>query len=292
MKKKGMLILAVLLLFVGLGIYFYPDISGSYYQAEAVFEIKGYQKGIEGLGPSEADEMIAEAEAFNSRLSGTLSTDPFQTGEVNPYEGDEEYHSLLNVNGVMGYIDIPKIDAYLPVYHGTSASVLKKGAGHLYGSALPVGGAGTHSVISAHRGLPSAGLFTDLDQMQKGDIFYFHLFDRILAYQVDEIETVEPSELERLDPVPDKDYMTLFTCTPYGVNSHRLLVRGVRIPYEVIDAAAAAERIGVDGPRMKASLGIKTKAAIAGTAAAVFLLLAVILLICRSKGSRKRGERE
>lgn len=293
MKKKGIVLLAVFILLAGAGVYFYPDISDIYYQAEAVSDIRGYQKEAQSLSSSDTDRMLAEAEAFNGRLSGTLSTDPFQTGEVSPYEGDEEYNSLLNLNDVMGYIDIPKIDIYLPVYHGTSAEVLKKGAGHLYGSALPVGGSGTHSVISAHRGLPSAKLFTDLDQMKEGDIFYYHIFDRILAYQVDQIETVEPTQLDYLDPVLGKDYMTLFTCTPYGVNSHRLLVRGVRIPYEVTDAAAAAELVHAGGPRMEASLPAAVKAAAAGMAAAVIILLAAVFYTHRRRGSNgKRRKRE
>lgn len=293
MKRKGIILLAVLILLTGTGVYFYPDVSNIYYQAAAVSDIKGYQRGSQSLSTSEADQMLAEAENFNGRLSGMLSTDPFQTGAVNPYEGDEEYRSLLNVNGVMGYIDIPKIDVFLPVYHGTSAPVLKKGAGHLYGSALPVGGVGTHSVISAHRGLPSAKLFTDLDQMREGDIFYFHIFDRIMAYQVDQIETVEPTQMEPLDPVPEKEYMTLLTCTPYGINSHRLLVRGIRIPYEVTDADTAAKLAASGGPGMKAELPFSVKAAIAGVAAlAVILSAALICAYRRRRGNGRKGERE
>ena len=293
MKKKGIIILAVFILLAGAGVYFYPDISDIYYQAEAVSDIKGYQKKAENLNSSDMDRMIAEAEDFNGRLSGALSTDPFQTGDIDPYEGDEEYNSLLNLNDVMGYIDIPKIDVYLPVYHGTSAAILKKGAGHLYGSALPVGGSGTHSVISAHRGLPSAKLFTDLDQMKVGDIFYFHILDRIMAYQVDQIETVEPTRMELLDAVPGKEYMTLFTCTPYGINSHRLLVRGIRIPYEVTDAAAAAELVQAGGPKMEASLPAVVKAAAAGMAALVIILMAALVYTYRRwRSNGRRGKRE
>lgn len=290
MKKKGILILAVFIMLAGTGIYFYPDISDIYYQAAAVSDIKGYQRESQSLDKSETDRMISEAEAFNARLSGMLSTDPFQTGEMNPGENDEEYRSLLNVNDAMGYIDIPKIDVYLPVYHGTSAPVLKKGAGHLYGSALPVGGSGTHSVISAHRGLPSAKLFTDLDQMQEGDIFYFHIFDRIMAYQVDRIETVEPTQLEPLDPVPEKEYMTLLTCTPYGINSHRLLVRGIRIPYEVRDADMAAALVDAGGPRTEASLPPEVRAA--GAAAVVIIFLAAVFFLCRRRKFGRKEKRE
>ena len=137
MKRKGIIILAVLVLLAGAGMYFYPDISNMYYQAAAASDIKGYQKGVRELSKTQEEEMLARAEVYNSRLSGALSMDPFRTGGADPSEEDEEYNALLNINGVMGYIDIPKIDVYLPVYHGTSAEVLKKGAGHLYGSALP-----------------------------------------------------------------------------------------------------------------------------------------------------------
>lgn len=290
MMKKGIIIVALMTLLVGLGIFFYPDISNMYYQTVAVTDIRGYQKGTLSIPGAEIEEMIQKAEAFNGKLSSTLSNDPFMTGEVNPYENDSEYNTLLNVNGVMGYIDIPCIDVYLPVFHGTSPAVLKKGAGHLYGSALPVGGEGTHSVISAHRGLPSAKLFTDLDKIQKGDIFYYHIFDRILAYQVENIETVGPTELELLDPVEGKEYMTLFTCTPYGINSHRLLVRGVRIPYEVTAVSDTAIESATNGPRMTASLPIAVKIFIAGGAILVIFLLAAIVYVRRRMGGKGREE--
>lgn len=293
MKKKVIIIVAFLMLLAGGGVFFYPELSYIYYRTMAVSDIKSYQNGSRSIPEAEADEMIKKAEAFNSRLSGTLSTDPFLTGEVNPYENDAEYNTLLNINGVMGYIDVPGIDVYLPVYHGTSPTVLKKGAGHLYGSALPVGGSGTHSVISAHRGLPSAELFSRLDQLKKGDIFYYHIFDKILAYQVDKIATVEPTELELLDPVDGKEYMTLFTCTPYGINSHRLLVRGVRIPYEVRSAIDTAEQVSVNGPIMTVSLPPSVKVFITCIAGIVILLLLVIAHVWKhreEKGEKKRGK--
>lgn len=290
MKKKGFMVTALLILAAGLGIYAYPTVSSALRQIGEASEIGRYQKHIQTIDEAAVDAMIAGAEAFNGRLSDSLTTDPFQTGSTAPYEEDSEYNGLLNVDGLMGYIDVPKIDIYLPVYHGTSADVLQKGAGHLYGSALPVGGSGSHSVISAHRGLPSARMFTDLDQIQKGDIFYYHVLNRILAYQVDRIEVVEPTELSALDPEPEKDYMTLLTCTPYGINSHRLLVRGVRIPYEVTAVEDTAERVGVDAPKMRASASRTAVITVAGAAAAAIALLAAILLVGLHGGRKGREE--
>lgn len=232
MKQKLPLILIGLVLVVGVGIFAYPTISDLISRYTASTVIKEYQSSIDRTDEAEMEAMIIAAQEYNRKLPPTLSMDPFGTESENPYKDDAEYNNLLTMNGVMGYVDIPKVNIYLPVYHGTSEEVLQKGAGHLYGSALPVGGEGTHSVVSAHRGLPKAKLFTDLDQVETGDVFYFHVLNEILAYQVDQIIVVEPTELEALNPVEGKDYMTLFPCTPYGVNSHRMLIRGVRIPYE------------------------------------------------------------
>jgi len=146
---------------------------------------------------------------------------------------DKEYLKLLNPkeDGVMGYIKIPKIDVEIPIYHGTSNKVLQKGVGHFENSSLPVGGESTHSILSAHRGLPSSRLFTDLDQLEEGDMFYIYVLDKVLAYRVDQIKVVEPSNIENLKIVDNEDYITLVTCTPYAINTHRLLVRGTRVEY-------------------------------------------------------------
>lgn len=288
MKKKGFLILGLLLMAAGVGIYAYPSVSNVINEMRAASEIREYQQYVQEADDAAMDDMIARAEAFNEKLSDTLSIDPFQTGSGEPYEDDLEYNSLLNVGGLMGYIDIPAIDVYLPVFHGTSVAALRKGAGHLYGSSLPVGGEGTHSVVSAHRGLPSARMFTDLDQIQKGDVFYFHVLNRILAYQVDQIEVVEPMELSALDPVPEKEYMTLFTCTPYGINSHRLLVRGVRIPYEVKMAGEAAERVSADAPRQRAVVSSTSVLIAIGVVAVVVVLLTAALFIEIHDGAKRR----
>lgn len=300
MKKKGILIFALLLFTVGGGIYAYPTVSSAVYQIKSASSIKGYQKQVEQADDAAMDAMIARAEAYNKTLSDILSIDPFQTGAGEPDLDDLEYNSLLNMDGLMGYIDIPVIDVYLPVYHGTGVVALKKGAGHLYGSALPVGGEGTHSVISAHRGLPSAKMFTDLDQVREGDVFYYHVLNRILAYQVDRIEVVEPTQLSALDPVPGKDYMTLFTCTPYGINSHRLLVRGVRIPYEVTTAKEAALNAPENQPKLDAKVSpvsIVTAAAagiilLAALAVLVSLTVPVFIRAMKRRRRKKKGRRK
>lgn len=195
-----------------------------------------YEAAVESLDEDQYEELWEAAREYNDTHSPYQVPDAFAGGEEAAEEEDEEYlvyESLLNVSGdgIMGYIEIPKIDIRIPIYHGTDDEVLTKGAGHLYGSSLPVGGEGTHAVIAAHRGLPSAPLFTDLDLLEIGDLFYLYILDDILAYEVDQILVVEPEETESLVQTPGEDYVTLVTCTPYGVNTQRLLVRGHRVEY-------------------------------------------------------------
>ena len=175
--------------------------------------------------------MWKAAEEYNKKIKQESVPDAFS---IRDGETDEEYESLLNLNGdgMMGYVEIPVIDQSIPIYHYTTEATLEKGAGHLFGSSLPVGGESTHAIISAHRGLPSAKLFTDLNLVEEGDVFYLHVLDQTLAYEVDQILTVLPDETESLGITEGEDYVTLITCTPYAVNTHRLLVRGHRIAYE------------------------------------------------------------
>lgn len=286
MKNKLPVILIVLILVAGAGIFLYPTVSDIISRVTSTTVIKEYQKEINNRDQASMDAMIQAAEEYNSALPQALSMDPFGTSANEPYREDAQYNELLSVDGIMGYVDIPGIDIYLPVYHGTSETVLQKGVGHLYGSSLPVGGVGSHSVVSAHRGLPSAKLFTDLDQMKEGDVFYFHVLNRILAYQIDQIKVVEPTELQDLDRSPEKDYMTLFTCTPYGINSHRMLLRGVRIPYEV----TGIEQLTVNAPPPKtdAALPAWIKASIAAAAGAVLLIGTGAVFVCRRNRRKKR----
>lgn len=232
-KVNPALFLTSLLIFAaGVGIFVYPAVSNRLAERRQAEAIERYEADVTVLEPEEIEEQKARAREYNQNLAEDELHDPFLQGDQ--YVISSGYNDVLNYNedGIMAYVEIPCIDVNLPIYHGTSEEVLQKGAGHLAASSLPIGGEGTHSVISAHRGLPSAKLFTDLDEMEIGDVFYIHVLDETLAYQVDQIETVEPDELNSLRVVKGRDLVTLLTCTPYAVNTHRLLVRGTRIPYE------------------------------------------------------------
>ena len=229
-KEKVIIFLFILMIVVGLGIILFPLISNQVNEIHYQEVIGTYDDTVTQKTEIENNRMLIKAREYNSSLSSTKIVDVFQ----NPVQtNSSEYLSILNVddNGMMGYISIPKIDVRIPIYHGTSSDILQKGVGHLEGSSLPVGGESTHAILSAHRGLPSSRLFTDLDQLKEGDIFYIYVLDEVLAYQVDQVLVTEPSETEALKIVDGKDYITLVTCTPYAVNTHRLLVRGERIEY-------------------------------------------------------------
>ena len=189
--------------------------------------IQTYQTDLEELSSLELERARAEAEAYNRQLSSAVRLSEQEVENISNFS----YEQLLNENadGIMSYIEIPKIGVHLPVYHGTSEAVLAKGAGHMKNTALPVGGASTHCVISAHCGDPSATLFSDLDQLEEGDCFYLHTLNEVLAYKVDQIKVVLPHETEEFRVIEGEDHVTLVTCTPYGINSHRLLVRGKRV---------------------------------------------------------------
>lgn len=237
MKRKIANILFGILFLIGFGILIYPTVSDQWNTYRQNQLISSYESQVSDLTEEDFTDEWKKAEAFNSNLTqNNLYGDVF--GEDEKDIRTTEYWKVLNVagDGVMGYLSIPKINIKLAVYHGTADDVLQTGVGHLNGTKLPIGGESTHSVLAAHRGLPSARLFTDIDQMQKGDMFYIHVLDEILAYQVDEIlDMVDKDDRETLDKAlqieQGKDQVTLFTCTPYGVNSHRLLVRGTRVPY-------------------------------------------------------------
>lgn len=231
-KKKGKrkirlsFILSLLVFLAGLSLLLYPAVSDfwqSRLQAQAAAD---YRERAAAMEAEETERLLQEARAYNQELAE--KEERFFLTE----EEQETYNSLLSVEGTeaIGTVEIPSIQVYLPIYHGTSDEVLRMGVGHLEGTSLPVGGEGTHSVISGHRGLPSASLFTELDEMEEGDIFVLTVLGETLTYEVDQILTIEPDELEALAIEEGKDYCTLMTCTPYGVNTHRLLVRGHRVP--------------------------------------------------------------
>ena len=233
MKKKNLNIKLIVLFLAGLSLLLYPLISNEWNTYRQSKLISTYEQVIEEK--QEEIDYTAEwdrAHAFNQALLPSILPDSFAIAAASD-EPDEEYMACLNLagDGTMGYVEIPKIDIKIPIYHTVSDEVLQMAAGHLEGSSLPVGGSDTHTVISAHRGLPSAALFTDLDRLEAGDHFLFYILDEILCYEVDQITIVEPEETEALAVEPGKDFATLLTCTPYGVNSHRMLVRGHRVAY-------------------------------------------------------------
>jgi len=241
-KKHGAMLLLSLIFLVGIGLIAYPTFAdwwNSFHQARA---INSYMGNVAKLDPEQYDQIISDAEAYNQELS--------ERGMIWQMTADEKarYNTLLSVDesGIMGYINIPKIDIMLPIYHGTDESILQIAIGHLSGTSLPVGGPGSHCVVSGHRGLPSARLFTDLDKLQEGDTFTLNVLDRTLTYEVDQIRTVEPTDLSNLTIESGKDYCTLVTCTPYGVNTHRLLVRGHRTANAHGDAAVIADAIQIE----------------------------------------------
>lgn len=224
MKKNRSNIILILIFLVGLSVMLYPTVSDYVNQKNQSRAVASYSEEVENLSDVDYQAYFDAANDYNRRLAETPDAF-YRPEEVSGYTDTLD----VSGTGIMGYITIPKIGVELPVYHGTSDGVLQVAAGHLEGSSLPVGGAGTHAVISAHRGLPSAKLFTNLDELEVGDTFTITVLDRVLTYEVDQISIVLPTETDLLQPVEGKDYVTLMTCTPYGINTHRLLVRGKRI---------------------------------------------------------------
>lgn len=224
-KRNLSNIILVSIFLIGLSLLLYPTFSdywNSFHQSRA---IASYAEAVAQVDDDTYVRMLEAARAYNEKLAG--SEQSWTLSE----EEREEYYELLNVagSGIMGYIEIPSINVSLPIYHGVDEAVLQIAVGHIEGSSLPVGGLGSHCVLSGHRGLPSAKLFTNLDQLVEGDVFMIRVLDETLTYEVDQIRIVEPTDLSALEREDGKDYCTLVTCTPYGVNSHRLLVRGHRI---------------------------------------------------------------
>lgn len=248
MKRKSLVIpLFILIFLLSLGLTLYPAIS-SYYNERHQSEIHtAYVKVVEQADDSELIEARQQAIAYNETIIPGTADAYSQTALIAASEG---YESLLNLagDGIMAYIEIPSIDVHLPIYHGTGNDSLERGVGHLLGSSLPVGGSNTHSILTGHSGMASQKMFTDITQMQIGDVFYIHVLDETLAYQVCQLNTVLPHDTTYLGIEPNKDLCTLVTCTPVGVNTHRLLVRGSRIPYEeaeVIQEQIVAEQASI-----------------------------------------------
>jgi sortase A len=235
MKKRITTIAIVILMLSGLSLLLYPLVANTWNNYRQTKLISTYEDTVNNAaenGDIDYEEELARANAYNDALLPSILPDSFATAEA-AEEEDESYLACLNLagDGIMGYVQIPEIGIKIPIFHTTDDDVLQIGAGHLEGSSLPVGGESTHAVISAHRGLPSASLFTDLDKLKIGDCFFLNILDETLAYEVDQILVVEPEETEALAVVDGEDLVTLLTCTPYAVNTQRLLVRGHRVEY-------------------------------------------------------------
>lgn len=272
MKKRKVTTVFFLLLFLaGLSLLLYPTVSNwwnTMHQSRAITE---YSQQTENINREEYEKMWREAQEYNAALRE--NPDRFLMTE----EEKQQYEQLLQVSdtGMIGYVDIPAIDCSMPFYHGTDEAVLQVAAGHLEGTSLPVGGMGTHCAISGHRGLPSARLFTDLDKLKEGDLFTLRVLEESLTYEVDQILIVEPEDMEALAIDPMQDYCTLITCTPYGINSHRLLVRGHRV---LLAEETEPEKTEEDHfPVLPVALAVPAAA-----------VMAALLVKCRSRKKKKR----
>ena len=276
MRKHLSTIILVVILFLGVAILLYPTLSDYYNSFHQSRAIASYIEEIETIDPIDYNRLWEQARVYNEGLK--YKPNRFMLTE----EEYQEYESLLNLtgSGIMGYIEVPKIDCTLPIYHGTDEAVLQIAIGHIEGTSLPTGEVGCHTVLSGHRGLPSAKLFTDLDKMELGDLFVIRVLDEIMTYEVDQILIVLPEELDALALDPEHDYCTLVTCTPYGVNTHRLLVRGHRTENQELEKIikVVADATQID-PRLMAPV----------FAVPLLLILFVIMMI--STGRRNRAVR-
>ena len=240
---RGSFLAFVFIFLIGAGILFYPTISSWLAKRNHVVAHQSYERSVAELSAQEKKEMWEQAVHYNTRLVNSVIKDPFANIEnIEPF--DEYYQTLDIEDGIMGYIHIPEIEVLLPIYHGVSEEVLEKGVGHIPASALPVGGEGTHSVLTGHTGLSQVEMFNDLVEMREGNVFYLEILDKTLAYQINKIEVVLPDDVSSLHREEGKDKATLVTCTPYGVNSHRLLVTGERVPYiEVAEQGREQDKV-------------------------------------------------
>ena len=271
-KKRDVIIAAVfgVIFLLGLSVMLYPTFANWWNEQKVSHTISAYKEDVAKLDESEKNRLLEEARVYNEQLAELNA--PFK--DFNTIPG---YEDILNISdtGIMGYVSIPNINVELPIYHGTSEGVLQIASGHIQGSSLPVGGTDTHSVISGHRGLPSAKLFTDLDQLVIGDTFTINVLNEVMMYEVEDIFVILPDDTEKLSIIPEKDYVTLMTCTPYGVNSHRLLIRAHRIK-NIFDKQVKVSGDALQGDNMTVM-------------SVIFAVLVVFLLIYwRITGMRKK----
>lgn len=280
MKSFFIYSFVILLILGSLFLVSYPFISNYFMGLNQSSEIEAYEQEMQSVDDKQFAAAWEEAEAYNKSLLGNaILTDPFDpNAEI---VKDYEYESLLNFssNGVMASLEIPVISLNLPIYHGTSDDVLRKGVGHLQNTSLSVGGEGTHCVLTGHTGLSSASLFTDINLLKVGDKFFIHCLNETLAYEIDQIKVVEPKQTNDLRIDPSQDYITLITCTPYGINSHRLLVRGKRVPYVEGEETLAAEqsRIGESTWMIEYKKALKVGGIVFAVILTVFIAVKIFL---------------
>lgn len=290
MKKK---IPIIILFLVGLAILLYPTVSNEVNKYLHSNSIVTYDDSVDKMTDREKADQKKKAQDYNEGL------------RIKGLSDDMQYKDVLSVEGFMGYIDIPKIDVFLPIYHGSDDYVLHNGVGHLEDTSLPIGGESTHCVLTGHTGLPESMLFTDIDKLVEGDIFYIHVLDEVHAYKVDQIKVVEPYEVNELKIVDGEDYITLVTCTPYGINSHRLLVRGTRLPYNgsTTDNLSAEDREQIEAHKPRTahdnSQALFTRLIIYAVIA-ILLIVGIIILVAvvsrklsrRKQNAAKRYKKE
>lgn len=257
--KKALIIIIIALL--GVGLCAYPVLSNYITEKNSSYAADAYAEKISELKEEELKKAWEEAEEYNQNLEGNPVHDPYLEGTGMVMS--DNYYEVLNIDESMGYITIPKIDVKLPIFHGTAEETLAKGVGHLEGSSMPIGGNSSHSVLTGHTGLTTAKIFTDLTELTEGDLFFIHVLNQTLAYQVDRIKVTEPNSTQDLARVPGEDYSTLITCTPYGVNSHRLLVRGTRVPYtEELEQQAEDSAAGLTSEQRMLIIAIAVSSAV------------------------------
>lgn len=285
MSKKLATCFIIIIFILGVGILSYPTVSNYIATKNQIQIISNYQNKVSKSNEKDLKAEWEAAQQYNASLSGEVIGDPFVpgSGRVIP----DNYEEVLDVDGIMGYIKIPKIKVDLPIYHGCKEESLQKGVGHLEDTALPIGGKGNHCVLSGHRGLPAAELFTDLDKLEKGDQFYLYILDKILTYEVDQIKVISPEEVQELRTIPDRDLVTLITCTPYGVNSHRLLVRGTR----AADVEQAEETSGIKETETAITDGTSYTVYLI-TGVCIFFILLLILIFYKILKRKSRNRRE
>lgn len=272
-KRRLPLMFIFLILLLGVSIYMYPIVSDWITQYTAHTEIASYNTAVQEMDTSERDELYRQAVEYNKALRSGNS------------DVTLNYESMLSVTDAIGYVDIPKLSIYLPIYHGVEEDALKHGVGHMNGTSLPVGGSSTHSVLAAHTGLPTAELFTSIDLLVEGDVFYVHVLGEVLAYKVNQISVVLPEDDSEIHIVDGEDYVTLLTCTPYGINDHRLLVRGTRIEY--IESDDTVQAVPPTEPEEEEKLPIETVLWFWGAVVVTAILIIILLILFLPVGKKR-----